>query len=258
MRSCGHLASQWGIEPGVTMRCRYWLLLAVSVAPLLAETASADVTRLEALDVSPPGAPVRLWGRVEFSEAMADGKLRTTFRSGEITGRNESEKSIFTLVLRIERSTQRTSESWQPELDWFFSQQTFAPRMQQVLHSFEGTTTVLPYDGAVKPLSSQLTVAVVYAQFADGTEYGDRQYASELLAARKLTVEQLRALNTLLEEKSPSAFTEALDKEVEDQRIESVIESLRDEHKENGRRGVSRLLRGLLRLAEQRRSALES
>lgn len=237
---------------------RFWFFLAWLVCFTSMSIVAGEATRLEAMDVSPPGAPVRLWGRVEFSEAMADGKLCTTFRSGEITGRNESEKTILTLVLRIERSTQRTSESWQPELDWFFSQQGFIPRMQQVLHSFEGTTTVFPYDGAVKPLNAQLTVAVVYAQFVDGTEYGDRQYASELLSARKQTVEQLRALNTLLEEKSPSAFTEALDREVEDQRIESVIESVREEHKENGRRGVSKLLRGLLRLAEQRRSALES
>lgn len=71
-------------------------------------------------------------------------------------------------------------------------------------------------------------------------------------------MDYLRAMSKLLEEGAHAAFVDALGKEVEEQRVESLLESVREEHKQKGIRGASKFLRGLLRLAEERRTVLES
>ncbi len=227
------------------------------VMGLAAAIVASEVTWLEAIDISPPGAPVRLWGRIEFSEAVVGGNLHTTFHGGEISGRNESEKAIVTLIVRMERSSERTTDISQPEWDWFFSQAAFPAGAQQTLQLFAGSATIMPPDRASKPLNSQFTVEVVYAQFEDGSEFGERRHALELLTARKRTVEQLRKLNDVAERDGEEAFTEALRKDTGEHRVETVLRSLRKRHKRSGVGAARNMLGGLLQLAEQRRAAFD-
>ncbi len=217
----------------------------------------SDVIRLEAIDLSPPDAPVRLWGRIEFSETVVQGGLRTVFHGGEISGRNQSEKTIVTLVVRMQRASARITDISAPVLDWFFSDTAFAPGAQQRLWPFAGTVELVPHDGAAKPLNSQLTVEVLYAQFEDGSEFAERRHALELLNARKQVVEHLRKLNEIHERDGAEPFLEALSKTGDDHRVETVLRAVREGHKRSGFPAARAMLRGLLRLADQRRAAFD-
>ena len=234
-----------------------WVLCSVLAAGQPAGTDSTDVTRLEAIDISSPGAPVLLWGRIEFSEAAVDRELRTTFHGGEIAGHNRSEKAIVTLVVRTERASERTTDISLPTFDWFFSATAFSPGAQQRLQSFGGRAEVLPYGGDNKPFNSQFTVEVVYAQFDDGSEFGERRHAIELLTARKHVVEHLRKLNEILERDGAEAFVEALRNGAHERRVETVLRSLRERHERSGIAAARAMLRGLLRLADQRRATFD-
>lgn len=222
-----------------------------------AGSSAAQVIRLEAVDISPLDAPVRLWGRIEFSEAVVGGELHTTFRGGEVTGHNHSEKAIVTLIVRMERFSERATDISQPEWDWFFSDTAFASGAHQTLQSFGATATSMPYDGASKPLNSQFTVEVVYAQFEDGSEFGARRHGLELLTARKRVVEHLRELNEAAERHGEDTFVRELHKGTGQPRVETVLRALRERHGRSGFGAARDMLRGLLQLAEQRRAAFD-
>jgi hypothetical protein len=220
--------------PSMTKRCFTTIVLVLLLYPVFAsaQEAASNVSsrveqRYDLVDVSGHRSPVHIAGSVTFS----DNSSKVTRYSYQVDASavNVSKKSVLLLCLRFQ-----TSGGSAPGLDdvyqneYFLGEGTLAPGALESVHLLPSRFSAPKVNGlpSVEPstLSPTATAQVEFVQFTDGSIWGDRDAAAEVLRVRWATVRQLATLEHTYVQSGEQAFQGELSKET----LLPCINSLRD------------------------------
>lgn len=181
-----------------------------------------DVFSVPVVDKSGAGAPLEVSGKATLRESARANALEWSWGE-KVEVKNTSGKAILFFVATItevgrrsaparQRATLGDGPTYQLEDDRFFSNQLIEPGATLVLRD---TNPGVPEIACcINPLAQTHEPSAEYrlefAQFADGSIFGDRSQAQGSLAIRRSIVGGLRRLLGSYEQGGEAGFTDAL------------------------------------------------
>jgi hypothetical protein len=228
----------------------------VCVSLLLLGTSVAQERVLKILDQLPSAGPVENTGTVQFSEtALGAGRIEVS-HSDDWTVKNISPKPIIALVatLRI-GDDNATRVERQAQYEAFFHPTLVEPGQtisfsqdfldRQIIESEELMSGSLSCDAMVR-----------WIQFADGTTFGDANYAKQLLVNRKAILEALKHLRDVYASNGSEKFVEELQRRISPPVVDGYLEHIRTVLQKEGTQSAIQTLEMHLEYAEQRAKLL--
>jgi hypothetical protein len=221
----------------------------ISLVMFLTTCGLLSAQTIKISDDSPLGSPVSLKGAVSFGDSDSV--------NCSITGHNRSSKAIITLAveLKLNKPSGEPGEL-QFERDHFFKELTISsPRVDfpitsdcQMGHEADIPRLSAPPDAHAK---------LLFVQYEDGSSWGDRRVASQLLAERLTVLEFLQSLRTAYSVGGPEKLTDALSKDQQPgTMVWSKMAGLRMIRDGSGVKAVADAVDKNLATAEARKSAL--
>lgn len=202
------------------MNRRYRLFLMFASLCLIPPTGYAGnqaSTRVVVIvDKTEPGSPLRVSGRVSFSETVVDKQV-TSYRSEDVRARNISNNPVLLLVAYFDEAGPRSSgEDFDLVVDRFFQDEPILPGEDVILlrrpsgehYISEPFRTSLDQQ---RPPKAEFLLRFV--QFSDGSTFGDPAAATKWLNSRGSMLLALRALRQAYHEQGETAFLRALEKD---------------------------------------------
>ena len=202
-------------------------------------------------DQSPSGSPVSSAGNIIISvKPLGNGKSVVS-HSDEWKAKNVSDKPIVAMVATLSiRFTGGDELSVVHQYEAFFHPRLANPGDEINLSADSQSERIMKADALDQPLCE---VVLRWAQFADGTTFGDKQYAKDLLDARRDTWSALAHLNEVYESKGAAEFSKSLQQPVQaSANGDGYIEHLRIFEKQHGTEGAVARLKEHLLMAEKR------
>ena len=158
--------------------------------------AQAKRNQVRILDVSAPGSPLEIGGKLSIEEEARNRELHLSFDGG-VTGKNASQKRILALVARVNLSSSFGGvEEADIRYDMFFSTDLInrgstvtlwhGDNSRRIVEEIRGPSTPLgPPTPTGEPTAK---VQVFYAQFEDGSTYGVLSGPDNILQKRRISL----------------------------------------------------------------------
>jgi len=159
-------------------------LAAVAQYPPSTPPPDAHTANIPIIDLSPAGSPLAFYGSPIPCFEWEANRGAQTKAEGEYHVSNVSGRTIVAFVAHTQESCMHTGGSAGPmEVDSFFSLSGIAPK--EVLDfSVNMNQWAQPVD-FTQPGTSKIVGQALWAQFDDGSQWGDRNAAEELLRNRQ-------------------------------------------------------------------------
>ena len=196
--------------------------------PSLAQT----VVTVPVTDSSAPGSPLQVKGDITFTDQLSGNSVVSSSKY-QLTATNVSGKGIVCMVVRFRESGSRGGGVLHTiQWDKFFGNEAIAPEKNFVLKrssgGFQTKCCVNPLEAGVAPVAE---VSVVYSEFTDGSTYGDKNEAADILATRSLIVERLHQLDAA---EGDEVFVRLLAQKLKSDEADGYIERVRSVQKSGG------------------------
>lgn len=179
-----------------------------------------------------PGSPLKIAGKIIFTDHIF-GNSVVSSSSYELTARNVSGKGIVLVLVRFRESgphggTILHNIQW----DNFFRDDEIAPEENFVLDrskgGFETYCCINPLESGIDPMAE---ARVIYTEFADGSTYGERSEATDILTTRSVIGEHLHQLDGVT---GNEAFLRLLAQKLKSDEADTFFERLRSVQKRGG------------------------
>jgi len=215
------------VEAAMMLRTAACVLLCHAL-PSFAQTAvTVPVT-----DNSAPGSPLQITGTITFTDQLSGNSVVSSSRY-ELTATNVSGKGIVLMLVRFRESGSRGGGTLH-NIQWdnCFRNEAIAPEKTFVLDrsigGFQTQCCINPLESGRDPVAE---VSVLYSEFADGSTYGDKSEAADILATRSLIVEHLRQLDAA---RGDEAFVHLLAQKLKSDEADGFFETVRSVQKSGG------------------------
>jgi hypothetical protein len=211
----------------MVLRTAACVLLCLAL-PSFAQT----VVTVRVIDNSAPGSPLQITGSITFTDQLSGNSVVSSSKY-ELTATNLSGKEIVFMLVRFRESgTRGGGVLHNIRWDDFFRNEALAPEKNFVLDrsigGFQTECCINPLESGRDPTAE---VSVLYSEFADGSTYGDKSEAADILATRSLVVERLRQLDAARGDK---AFVRLLAKKPKSDEADDFFETVRSVQKSGG------------------------
>jgi hypothetical protein len=162
------------------------------------------------IDASPAGSPIAIVGTVLATDADS-GLLRYSFRT-DASLTNVSRKPILATVIKINTTGANKMDQFNTRKDDYFFAESFQPNTTERLEQSDGPFGESQGEVDAPPAQPRVVASVTFAQFADGTIWGDPAAGRDILQERRLTLDQLSSLATAYRTGGEPQFQEELKK----------------------------------------------
>jgi hypothetical protein len=182
-------------------------------------------------DRSDAGTPLAISGTISFSESVLMNSI-TTSTDYEVKARNRSDKQIVLMVATFDESGPHGGNRHHIlQFDDVF-RLGISPGQSFVLtRSDRGTPAFCCIDPHSKAEQPQAAVRVLYVQFSDGSTFGDKNAAKDILEIQASVLDRLRTLD---DARSDEEFLRVLRQDIEPDEADSFFEAIRRTQKEKG------------------------
>ena len=232
-------------EAAMTVRVTACLLLCLT----LSSWAQASVT-VPVVDKSEPGSPLQISGNITFADQVAGNSVSSS-SDYLLTARNVSGKGIVFMLVRFDESGPHGGGVLH-NIQWddFFSDDGIAPEDVFLLDRSPGGVIrsgccTNSLDSGTDPLAE---VRVVYAEFSDGSTYGEKREAKDILAVRSVIVKTLHHLDEATDDQT---FLRLLAQKLKPDEVDGFFEAARRAQKSDGTRAARSLVHTKLANAEK-------
>jgi len=227
------------------------LFLCLTLPALAQSVLTVPVT-----DTSASESPLQITGNITFTDRIA-GNSVVSFSNYELTAKNISGKAIVLLVVRFsEAGTRGGGILHTIQRDDFFRDNEIAPEKNFLLdQSHGGIQThccINPLDSGKDPVAE---VRVIYCEFSDGSTYGERSQAGDILTTRSSILEHLRQLDAA---NADNAFLRLLAQELKSAEADGFFETLRSLETSQGTKATRSQVHLELGSAERRLTAMRT
>ena len=199
---------------------------------VLAVSAWAQLTfSIPVQDKSGAGTPLEISGTISFSENTLMNSIATS-TDYEVKARNHSDKQIVLIVATFDESGPHGgSRHHILQFDDVF-RLGISPGQSFVLtRSDRGTPAFCCIDPQRRAEQPRAEVRVLYVQFSDGSTFGDKNAAKDILEIQAAVLDRLRTLD---DTRSDEEFLRVLRRGIEPDEADSFFESIRRTQKEKG------------------------
>ena len=223
------------IPSGGPMRIRVTVCLGLCL--ILRSWAQTPVT-VPVVDKPESASPLKISGNITFTDQVSGNSISSS-SDYELKARNVSGKGIiFVMVYFTEMGPRYGGIGHCINWDNFFRDEELAPEAVFVLDRSSGGRQM----GYFNPLGSDrdpvAEVRVLYAEFSDGSVFGQKREAKDILASRSVIVEALQWLDKANDDRS---FLQILAQKLEPEEADGFLEGVRSAQK-NGGTGAARQL----------------
>ena len=207
------------------------------------------------VDKSELGSPLQITGNITFIDQITGNSIISS-SDYELKARNVSGKGIiFLLVHFTEMGPREGGIGHRIQWDNFFRDEELGPGTVFLLDRSSGGRLI----GYFNPLSPSRDpvgeVRVVYAEFSDGSVYGERREAKDILVARSVIVGALQRLDKANDDRS---FLQTLARKLEPEEADGFLEGVRSTQKNSGTGAARRLVHTELANAEKHLPVMRS
>jgi Cu/Ag efflux protein CusF len=221
---------------------------------ILQSWAQTSVT-VPVVDKSEPGSPLQITGNITFTDQITGNSISSS-SDYELKAQNISGKGIiFLLVHFIEMGPREGGIGHHIQWDNFFRNEEITPGPVFILDRSSGGRQI----GSFNPLGPSrdpvAEVRVLYAEFSDGSVYGERREAKDILAARPLIIPVLQSLDRANDDRS---FLQTLAQKLEPEEVDGFLEGVRSAQKNRGTGAAHRLVHTELANAEKHLAVMRS
>ena len=240
------------------------LLLAFILTPLAVGQDERLTITVPVVDDSAAASPIRTTGTAVFSEGAENGKAVCSYNC-EIESRNVSQQPVVLLVMVQEfRCSNGLGDKHISGHEYLFDRQLLGPGKAITYPSGHCTS-----ESMVGPIPSIARVPIagattMYAQFQDGTSFGDDKYALHMLQIRHGALKAFRRLQEIYQMQGEEKFRQALRRQPDPREIREAssvedlfIEPLRRIQREFGTVEAIRRIREKLSNAEAKLANLD-
>lgn len=220
-----------------------------------AQAPEASCLSVSLEDKTGAASPIALSGSATLCE-REEGSQLLYWYTGEWLGENRSEKSVMAAVLVVDlRYAHHVADEARFQIDNFFlSRALLGPGQKGTPFDFKGGSTkrVRPPTAALAAPSGSIRLA--FAEFEDGTIFGDPAAALELGDIRSRKLAALRSIEAAYERDGERGVAEALQKRSGQWYLDTLLDGLRETQRTTGVVGTMNRVRGMLDLAASRRA----
>ncbi|MFZ0799714.1 MAG: hypothetical protein WCA13_14160 [Terriglobales bacterium] len=217
-----------------------------------------NVVTMPITDNSDVKSPIGNVGTITLSEEIKDGK---TYDSEvyNLTAKNVSDKEIVTFVEKLFVGYPSGSgEAIIEEKDSFFGHKLVEPGDAIDFSQKDPGGQIVMDQRASPPNKGLCNVRVLYAQFADGTTFGNEEYGVHILGVRRDIWNVLGHLNAVYQKQGEQAFVEELQKPVPSNDVKAFLDMFRSVQKEKGTQSNVGLIQKVLSDAEERQARINA
>lgn len=215
---------------------------------ILQSLAQTPVT-VPVVDKSEPGSPLQITGNVTFIDQILGNSIKSS-NEYELKAQNVSGKGIVLLLVDLTGAGPLGGGvSVNIQQDSVFEKKEIAPGTDFVLgrHLISNGWTIGPYSPLAPTRDPVAEVRVLYAEFSDGSFYGQKRDARDILASRSAIIEAWRRLDRANDDRD---FSQILSQKVEPIRADVFLEEVRSAQKTSGTEAARRLVHSELVNAE--------
>ena len=237
---------------------RIWATVCLLLCLTLRSSAQNSVT-VPVLDKSESESPLEISGNITFTDHVIGNSISSS-SDYELKARNISGKGIiFLLVYFIEMGPREGGIGHYIHRDNFFRDEELAPETVFVLDRSHGGTQT----GDFNPLGSGrdpvAEVRVLYAEFSDGSTYGQRRKAKDILDARSAIIEALQRLDKATDDASfLQTLAQKLKPDGRFERVRYFFERVNDVQQQKGTSVARSLVHDELASAEKHLAVMRS
>jgi len=206
--------------------------VAFIVPVFLAVSAWSQLTfTIPVQDKSEPGTPLEISGTISFSENVLMKSI-TTSTNYEVKAQNHSEKQIVLIVATFDESGPHGgSRHHILQFDDVF-RLGISPGQSFVLsRSDRATPSFCCINLASEAEQPRAEVRVLFVQFSDGSTFGDKTAAKNILEIQATVLERLRTLDDTRDDQE---FLQILRRKIEPDEADTFFEAMRRTQKEKG------------------------
>ena len=228
------------------------LALLCLALPSFAQT----VITVPVTDASALGSPLQVSGTITFTDQLSGNSVVSSSKY-ELTATNVSGKGIVFMLVRFRESGSRGGGTLHNiQRDNFFGNEGIAPEKTFVLAQssggFQTLCCVNPLESGRDPVAE---VSVIYSEFTDGSTYGDKSVAVDILATRSLIIERLRQLDAA---KVDENFVRLLAQKLQSHEADAILETVRSVQKSGGTEAARAQVRRVLGNATRHLAAMQA
>jgi len=208
------------------------------------------------VDKSDAGSPLEISGSASFTENVLANAVASSSEY-QVMARNVYGKGIVLLVAYFDEAgphgggahhVLQFDDFFRPEIgpgEWFVLAQSHPG-------SHSTSCCVNPLQAADEPRAD---VRVQFAQFSDGSAFGDEMAARDILAIRSVITDSLRRLD---ETRTDQEFLHILAQKIKPEAADGFLEWLRQNQAEQGTAGARKQVRTGLANAEKHMAAMNT
>jgi hypothetical protein len=161
------------------------------------ETPNTEDLNVAAVDASLPGSPFALSGSVQFHDEFSSDSIQTRF-AGELKLRNISTKAVVAYELTGDVGIIHLESS---SFDAYFRGNDIQPEAEVSAwkQDWQDRLITVSCRAPCAAPTHKVRIAVVYAEFADGSKFGDGKFAESRPADRRRVLTYLNQLSDAYE-----------------------------------------------------------
>jgi len=203
-----------------------------------------------------PGSPLQIAGKITFTDQVF-GNSVVSSSTYELTARNVSGKGIVLMLVRFREVGPRGGGVLH-NIQWdnFFRDDEIVPEENFVLDrssgGFQTYCCINPFESGIAPIAE---ARVIYAEFANGSTYGERSEAAGIFTTRSVILEYLHQLDRA---GGNEAFLRLLAQKLKSDEADGFIETLRSVQKKGGTEAARGQVRRELRNAARHLRAMQA
>jgi hypothetical protein len=194
---------------GLKRRFAVIKMLTLSVLLAVALAYPRPEVTMSVTDASAPGSPLALSGSVTAIDRQTEA-FRYSLHA-DVSAKNLSRKDIILLVMEIDvTGANKVDIHDTGEYDYFFASEIFEGSGSRTFGEDWGPfgEPQGPVEG--KPTRPRTVARVAFAQFSDGSTWGDPMAGKSALSERSLTYSKLLSLSETYQQKGTRVFGEEL------------------------------------------------
>ena len=225
--------------------CLFWIL----------ESWAQTSVTVPVVDKSEPGSPLQITGNITLTDQITGNSISSS-SDYELKARNVSAKGIiFLLVHFTEMGPREGGIGHHIQWDNFFRNEEITAGTVFVLDRSSGGRQIGSFNPLAPSRDPVADVRVLYAEFSDGSAYGQKREAKDILAARTVIVEALQRLDKANDDKT---FLQTLAQKLEPEEADGFLEGVRSAQKNSGTGAARRLVHAELANAEKHLEAMRA
>lgn len=216
---------------------------------ILQSWAQTPVT-VQVVDVSDAGSPLQITGNITFKDEIIGNSIKSS-NDFELKAQNVSAKGIVVLLVQFTGTGPRAGGvSRTIQVDSIFEKKEITAGSTFVLarHSSAAGYEFGPYSPLAPSRDPVAEVRVLYAEFSDGSAYGQKREARDIFASRSAIIDAWQRLDVA---KDDGDFLRILAQKFEPTWADLFLEEVRSAQKSSGTDAARRLVHVELANAEK-------